>query len=500
MTPASPKPNKTKDPNPGIPIYGCEHIQRLLTRSQDVTNNTIQHYKMLLRVIFDNTPIIPQTSKSVDRRPVTSLIPNYLCLQCPTTTTAKDRLKHGKLKAHMFYVDSRSGGLFCQMCDDFVWDPTLEELRLRKIGTGSFSSRKRKRDEPFTDPAKDDTAYMSINTTAAPCRATGLRGIFNMGSTCFMSVILQSFVHNPLLRNFYLRDGHQVGQCTQDNCLSCGMDELFQAFYSEETTSSYVASKMLSDSWLCQQAAFSELAGYDEHDAHEYFQFLAEELHRTNRQERHVSPTGANASNASHLTSNCDCIVHQTFYGKFQSTLTCQNCGVVTTSVEPFLDLSLAIDSIAKRQGNNGVESSHDWSQPLTLQRCLDVESKKATKHQEFTECALHSIQAIRTPQKPPYEREDTLESAVPAPTQYAPLHESSKNPGYKRKLRIGKVLCENKWDKIAKLTLSGHYISYSRVGNQWFKFDDHKVTMASESHVLGAEAFLLFYIIRSLA
>ncbi|KFY24646.1 hypothetical protein V493_05121 [Pseudogymnoascus sp. VKM F-4281 (FW-2241)] len=439
MTPASPKPNKTKDPNPGIPIYGCEHIQRLLTKSQDVTTNTIQHYKMLLRVIFDNTPIIPQTSKSVDRRPVTSLIPNYLCLQCPTTTTAKDRLKHGKLKAHMFYVDSRSGGLFCQMCDDFVWDPTLEELRLRKIGTGSFSSRKRKRDEPFTDPAKDDTAYMSINTTAAPCRATGLRGIFNMGSTCFMSVILQSFVHNPLLRNFYLRDGHQVGQCTQDNCLSCGMDELFQAFYSEETTVSYVASKMLSDSWLCQQAAFSELAGYDEHDAHEYFQFLAEELHRTNRQERHASPTGANASNASHLTSNCDCIVHQTFYGKFQSTLTCQNCGVVTTSVEPFLDLSLAIDSIAKRQGNNGGESSHDWSQPLTLQRCLDpTGSKEAIKHQELAKRALHSVQ--------------------------------------------------------------GHYISYSRVGNQWFKFDDHKVTMASESHVLGAEAFLLFYIIRSLA
>jgi ubiquitin carboxyl-terminal hydrolase 22/27/51 len=26
------------------------------------------------------------------------------------------------------------------MCDDFVYDPTLEELRLRKIGTGSFSS------------------------------------------------------------------------------------------------------------------------------------------------------------------------------------------------------------------------------------------------------------------------------------------------------------------------------------------------------------------------
>lgn len=38
-------------------------------------------------------------------------------------------------------VDSRSGSLYCQMCDDFVWDPTLEDLRMRKIGTGSFSSK-----------------------------------------------------------------------------------------------------------------------------------------------------------------------------------------------------------------------------------------------------------------------------------------------------------------------------------------------------------------------
>lgn len=36
-------------------------------------------------------------------------------------------------------VDSRSGILYCQMCDDLVWDPTFEELRIKKIGTGSFS-------------------------------------------------------------------------------------------------------------------------------------------------------------------------------------------------------------------------------------------------------------------------------------------------------------------------------------------------------------------------
>lgn len=38
-------------------------------------------------------------------------------------------------------VESRTGALYCQMCDDFIWDPTLEDLRTRKYGTGTFSSK-----------------------------------------------------------------------------------------------------------------------------------------------------------------------------------------------------------------------------------------------------------------------------------------------------------------------------------------------------------------------
>lgn len=40
----------------------------------------------------------------------------------------------------------------------------------------------------------------------------------------------------------------------------------------------------------------------------------------------------------------------------------------------------------------------------------------------------------------------------------------------------------------------SGHYISYSREGDDWFMFDDSKVVLVSEAEVLGAEAYLLFY------
>lgn len=80
-----------------------EHTQRLLTKSPEVTSNTIQHYKMLLRVIFDNEPLIPQTSQDImSRRPITTLTPNFLCLQCPTTCTIRERSLHGQMRAHMF--------------------------------------------------------------------------------------------------------------------------------------------------------------------------------------------------------------------------------------------------------------------------------------------------------------------------------------------------------------------------------------------------------------
>lgn len=45
----------------------------------------------------------------------------------------------------------------------------------------------------------------------------------------------------------------------------------------------------------------------------------------------------------------------------------------------------------------------------------------------------------------------------------------------------------------------SGHYVSYSREGNDWFMFDDSKVVLVSEADVLSAEAYLLFYMVSSL-
>lgn len=230
-----------------------------------------------------------------------------------------------------------------------------------------ITGRKRKHDELFTDSIKDDPRYISSNTTAASCRANGLRGIYNAGATCYQNVVLQSFLHNPLLRNFYLSDGHQNNDCNVQHCLSCAMDDMFQDFYALENTNGYTAANILSGFWISEKKAFENLVTTKEQDAHEFFQFLAEELHERNGDGKRPE-IGSEHS--------CNCIIHQTFYGKMQTTTTCQNCKGTTHAVQSFLDLSLGLENLAQKR----VKKTGQKMPVLTLPDCLDEEYVKFDK------------------------------------------------------------------------------------------------------------------------
>ncbi|KAK3941177.1 putative ubiquitin carboxyl-terminal hydrolase 8 [Diplogelasinospora grovesii] len=522
-TPASPKNFKVKAPQPGQPLYGCEHIQRLFNQDQATTNTSIQHYKAILRSIFDTTPMVPQTAKCVDGQIVTTLTPTYLCLQCPSTLTEEDRAKHGTKKSHRFWgwqrawliviavdVESRSGSIYCQMCDDLVWDPTFEELRIRKIGTGTFSAhRKRKHDEMFSEPVKENSLFIAQNTTVASCKANGLRGIYNAGATCYQNVVLQSFLHNPVLRNFYLGDGHASSNCETPYCLSCAMDDMFQDFYALENTNGYTAANILSGFWISEKKAFENLVTTKEQDAHEFFQFLAEELHERNGDGKKPE-VGSEHS--------CNCIIHQTFYGKMQSTTTCQNCGGMTNQVQSFLDLSLPLENLAVKKGKkNGFKTPY-----MTLQECLDEEYIKQDKceyrchscnstQQARRQTSIKRLPNVLSVQLKRFEfktgrneRAAKIDTPVRFPLQLNMLPYTSR--GRSQDAKDNYELARSCTYDLLSVVVhvgeidTGHYVSYCRVGDQWFAFNDHKVELASKSDVLGARAYLLFYIIRSVA
>ncbi|KAF4632661.1 hypothetical protein G7Y89_g5462 [Cudoniella acicularis] len=387
-----------------------------------------------------------------------------------------------------------------------------EDLRLRKSGKGSFT-RKRKLDELFTDPVKEDPRFISTNTVEAPCRASGIRGIYNMGATCYMNVILQCFVHNPLLRNFYLGDGHQSGECSYKNCMSCAMDDMFQEFYAQETTTGYSASNILASFWLSKRKAYEELASNKEQDAHEFFQFLTEELHEINGGSRPADTEDISSTVKRTRTGNepgCKCIVHQTFYGKLQSTITCQSCGDINTSVESFLDLSLGLDVLSKKKSLKATA--------LSLQRCLDEEYSRPerceyTCHQCGTQEAkkqlsIKSLPNVLCIQLKRFKQNNGLASKIdtkvsfPLKLEMFPYTSRARSQDTKQNYELARSCTYDLQSVVVHVgnLETGHYVSYSRVGNQWFKFNDHNVTLASKSQVLNEQAFLLFYVVRSLA
>ena len=98
-------------------------------------------------------------------------------------------------------------------CSDYVYHSILEDIseKLFRRTSQRLSINESVRFSPWR-PRPEETAllrkhrkrkgYTSSNLKSVS--TLGLRGLINLGNTCFMSCIVQTLVHTPLLRDYFL--------------------------------------------------------------------------------------------------------------------------------------------------------------------------------------------------------------------------------------------------------------------------------------------------------
>ena len=194
-----------------------------------------------------------------------------------------------------------------------------------------------------------------------------------------MSTVLQTFIHNPIVRNYYLSDAHKANLCTRPNCVHCTITNVFSKMYTSsrvDPAAAFGPTDFISTVWRIA----STFAGTDQQDSHEFLIFLLNCMHM------HHLPEDADMDE-----KGCKCLAHQVFGGESQSQVTCNGCGKVNRNVEMMFDIGLQIRgkpkivlnvNNGKKNGSgkpsptspssSGGSSDYDLSSSQTLQDCLD--------------------------------------------------------------------------------------------------------------------------------
>ncbi|KAJ2957325.1 hypothetical protein NQZ79_g6951 [Umbelopsis isabellina] len=304
--------------------------------------------------------------------------------------------------------------------------------------------------------------------------------------------------------------------------------KLHQDLYSGER-SPYGPCTFLQSMWL----SLKELAGYAQQDAHEFFISALNQIH---------------ADSEDHSMDNCDCVVHQTFAGVLQSNVTCLKCGNVSSAYDPMLDISLdllpaekkkkqqlsvANDNIGKlsntlsstndKRETPNSESHQSFSaarrarEPNSLADCLDRYTKSEKLGENQYSCANcgHTFQAAvkqlsvkKLPQVLSFQLKrfehgksaTKIETKIKFPvdldmTPYT-SDSSESNAKSRRTLKLPLSHNSNLYTLFAVVNHqgkmdTGHYTMFAKHRGQWFKFDDHRVTLSYQKDVLDSKADL---------
>ncbi|NXO84291.1 UBP42 hydrolase, partial [Sitta europaea] len=297
-------------------------------------------------------------------------------------------------------------------------------------------------------------------------------GLYNLGSTCYLNVILQCLTYTPPLANYLLSRQHSQFCGQQGFCMMCTMEEHVQkVLYSSATA-------------IRPRAVVRDLKFIGEFkpdipgDAYEFLRCALSAMHK-------ACLSGSRDSDDSSQETT---IIYQIFGGFLRSRVTCLSCKTVSDFYEVFLDVLLKIkgaSSLTTALEDFVTPKQVDGRKRFKCSKCRQkvAVSKMLTVHQAprvLTVCLgradNHSSRKL---------------SQVVEYPEHLDLRPYTSDPAAEPLLySLYAVVVHT-----GQTCLGGHFFCYTKASDeQWYKMNDVSVDSCGIHTVLGQQAYLLFY------
>ncbi|KMT19301.1 hypothetical protein BVRB_1g013070 [Beta vulgaris subsp. vulgaris] len=208
-------------------------------------------------------------------------------------------------------------------------------------------------------PQRESNNVLETSGVTTRSATAGLTGLLNLGNTCFMNSAIQCLVHTPEFTR-YFRDDYR-GEINWQNPmgmvgeLAIAFGELLRKLWAPGRT------PISPRPFKAKLARFApQFSGYNQHDSQELLAFLLDGLHEDlNRVKDKPYILSRDADGrpdeevadeywANHKARN-DSIIVDVCQGQYKSTLVCPVCSKISVTFDPFMYLSLPLQSTATR-------------------------------------------------------------------------------------------------------------------------------------------------------
>lgn len=200
--------------------------------------------------------------------------------------------------------------------------------------------------------------------------------------------------------------------------------------------------------------------------------------------------------------NRCNCIIDQIFTGGLQSDVVCTSCSGVSTTIDPFWDISLDVA---------GPGSLHACLERFTRAEHLGsgakIKCSNCRAYRESTkQLTLETLPIVASFHLKRFEHSSQIDRKISAFVSFpAELDMTPFMSSHRRAADVGAdnnnapegLFEDNRYSLFAVVNHlgsldAGHYTAYVRqMKGSWFKCDDHMITKASLREVLESEGYV---------